>query len=107
MQNVFELDGREHVAESPMLKFLPLEHSVKLLREHFESPRVVSRFGVVDANFVAHITADPIYFQYTSSRPLQSYTVVSLPGIQLTPNKESPTGGRRISLDFGCIFSEF
>ena len=92
------LDEQLHVLESAVLQFLPLDQNVKLLCAHFGSQRVAGRPGIADASFVAHITAGPIYFQYTSSRPHQSYTVVSLPGIQLTPNKSSPTGGR-CSLD--------
>ena len=91
----FGLDEQLHVVESSVLQFLHLEQSIKLPREHFESPRAAGRSGVVDASFVAHITVGPVYFQYTSSRPHQSYKVVSLPSIQLTPNKSSPTGGRR------------
>ena len=83
----FGLDEREHVVESPGLYFLDRVHSVKLLREHFESPRAIGHVGGADASFVVHITLDPVYFQYTSSRPHQSYKVVSLPSIQLTPNK--------------------
>ena len=41
---------------------------------------------------------DLVYFQYISSRPQESYKVVSLPSIQLTPKNQSPTGGR-CSLD--------
>ena len=90
----FGLDGREHVDESSVLQFLYLEQSIKLLRAHFGSPRAAGRPGIADASFVAHITVGPVYFQYTSSRPHQSYKVVSLPSIQLTPNNQSPTGGR-------------
>ena len=82
---------------------------MKLLCEYFGRPRVAGRPGIVDAAFVVHITVGPVYFQYTSLRPHQSYKVVSLPSIQLTPNKLSPTGGRgRLDLlDFGCIFDDF
>ena len=105
----FELDEREHVLRSSMCEFSCLEYGVKSLCADFESMGVSGFSGRSDATLFVHITLGPVYFQYTSSRPLQSYTVVSLPGIQLTPNKVSPTGGRgRLDLlDFGCIFDDF
>ncbi len=66
---------------------------MKLLCEHFGRPRVADRPGIVDVTFVVHITVGPVYFQYTSSRPHQSYKVVSLPYIQLTLQKSSQMDG--------------
>ena len=75
---------------------------MKRLRAEFGGPRASGCPGSYDATFVAHITASRVYFQYSSSRPPQSHKVVSLPGIQLTPNKQSPTGGRG-SLNFAVL----
>ena len=77
-----------------MFEFSTLEYDTKLLCAHFESTRAGGCPGISDASFVAHITISPVYFQYTRSRPQESYKVVSLPSIQLTPNNVSPTGGR-------------
>ena len=77
-----------------MFEFSTLEYDTKLLRARFGSPRAGGCPGISDASFVAHITISAVYFQYTRSRPQESYKVVSLPSIQLTPKNVSPTGGR-------------
>ena len=100
-----------------MFEFSILEYDTKLLCAQFGSPWAGGCSGIRDTSFVAHITINPVYFQYTRSRPQESYKVVSLPSIQLTPNNLSPTGGRcsldllylkfEIHIDFSefvCIF---
>ena len=82
----FELDEWENVVGVQMSEFSLLVYDRKLLCATFESPRVSGCPGISDASFVAHITISPVYFQYTRSRPQESYKVVSLPSIQLTPN---------------------
>ena len=94
----FELDEREHVLRSSMCEFSCLEYGAKSLCVDFGSMGVSGFSGRSDATLFVYITLSPVYFQYTRSRLQESYNVVSLPSIQLTPNKVSPTGGR-CSLD--------
>ena len=94
----FELDEREHVLRSSMCEFSCVEYGAKSLCVDFGSLGVSDFSGRSDATLFVHITLGPVYFQYTRSRLQESYKVVSLPSIQLTPNNLSPTGGH-CSLD--------